>query len=68
MKVADHDWYVLGIKQFPTIRDADILDIKSEYFKDRYDIRGLDHVMAQSKTMCESFFEYQQVKAKEIDV
>ena len=68
VKVADHDWYVLGIKQFPTIRDADILDIKSEYFKDRYDIRGLDHVMAQSKTMCESFIEYQQVKAKEIDV
>ena len=67
VKVAEEDWYVLGIKNFPTIRSADILDIKSDYFKDRFDIRGLDYVMDQSKAMCESFIEYEYVEAKEID-
>ena len=68
VRIADEDWYVLGIKNFPTIRGADIIDIKSEHFKDRFDIRGLDNVMKQSKAMCESFVEYEFVEAKEIDV
>ncbi len=68
VRLAEEDWYVLGIKNFPTIRGADILDIKSEFFKDRFDIRGLDNVMDQSKSMCESFIEYEFPSAKELDV
>ena len=68
VRVAEEDWYVLNIKNFPTIRSVEILDIKSEYFKDRFDIRGLDNVMDQSKAMCKSFIEYEYVEAKEIDV
>jgi hypothetical protein len=65
---ADRDWFVLRLKNFPSIRGAEHLEIESPHFKDSYVITGLEQVMEQSKNMCESFIEYQQVEAKEIDV
>ena len=65
---ADRDWFVLRLKNFPSIRGAEHLQIESPHFKDSYVITGLENVMEQSKKMCESFIEYQHVEAKEIDV
>ena len=65
---ADRDWFVLRLKNFPSIRGADHLEIESPLFKDSYVITGLEQVMEQSKKMCESYIEYQHVEAKEIDV
>ena len=65
---ADRDWFVLRLKNFPSIREADHLEIESPHFKDSYVITGLEQVMEQSKKMCESYIEYQHVEAKEIDV
>ena len=63
---ADKDWYVLGLVDFPSIRNAEHLSIESDYFKDSYVITGLNHVMKQSTKMCESYIEYERVEPKEI--
>ena len=65
---ADRDWFVLRLKNFPSIRGAEYLEIESPHFKDSYVITGLEQVMEQSKKICESYIEYEQVEAKEIDV
>ena len=63
---ADRDWYVLRLKNFPSIRKAEHLEIESPHFKDSFVITGLEQVMEQSKDMCESFIEYEHVEPKEI--
>ena len=63
---ADRDWFVLRLKNFPSIRKAEHLEIESPHFKDSYVITGLQHAMEQSKNMCESFIEYEHVEPKEI--
>ena len=63
---ADRDWFVLRLKNFPSIRKAEHLEIESPHFKDSFVITGLQHAMEQSKNMCESFIEYEHVEPKEI--
>ena len=63
---ADRDWFVLRLKNFPSIRKAEHLEIESPHFKDSFVITGLEQVMEQSKNMCESFIEYEHVEPKEI--
>jgi len=64
---ADKDWFIMGIKHFPSIRGADHLTVHvGDYFKDSYVLTGLDHVMKQSTKMCESLYPYQHAEPKEI--
>ena len=64
---ADKDWFIMGIKHFPSIRGADHLTVHvGDYFKDSYVLTGLDHVMKQSTKMCESLYPYEHVEPKEI--
>ena len=65
---AEKDWYVLGLESFPSIRNAENIEIESSHFKDSFVITGLEEVMEQSKKMCESYIEYEYAEAQEIDV
>lgn len=67
---AQQGLFVLGLKNFPSIRNTEHLSIKSEHFEDEFVITGLSEVMQQSKDMCQSYIEYEYVEpeAEEMSV
>ena len=49
---------------FPSIRDAKLLELNSIYGSDRWILKNLDKVMQQAKKICESFIPYQEEFSK----
>jgi len=57
--------------QFPSLRSSRVIKVKTEHgTSETFLTKGIDSVMEQSKSMCESewYFEYVEPKAKEMNV
>ncbi len=71
VKVADasEDWNIISPKgPFPSIRNAEIVEITTPYGIERFILEGFKDVMRQATKMCESFIPYEDegVEAKEV--
>ena len=71
VKVADtsEDWNIISPKgPFPSIRNAEIVEITTPYGIERFILEGFKDVMRQATKICESFIPYEDegVEAKEV--
>ena len=64
----DKEMNVIEPKNFPSIRNAKILEVDTVYGKSRFIMEGLKEVMKQATKMCESFIPYikEKVEAKDM--
>ena len=61
----DNSQNVLVLKgNFPSLREAKVLEIETIYGKDKFVLEGFEDVMRQATKICESFISYEDVKIK----
>ena len=56
---------LLSVHAFPSIREASVVQIETDFIKESYLIKGLEDVMQQTKEMCKSFIPYEEVEGSE---
>ena len=66
LALEDRQSNVLRLKgNFPSIRDAKVIQLDSIYGSDTWVLRQIDYAMKQATKLCESFIPYEEEEVKE---
>ena len=71
LNIFDNGYLLLQPKGFPSIRSSQLIKVKLDKgISETFFMQGIDEVMEQSKSICESGWQYEHVepKAKEMNV
>ena len=69
LNIFDNGHLLLAPRGFPSIRSSQLIKVKLDNgISESFFMKGIDEVMEQSKSMCESQFLYEEVEPKSKDM